>query len=145
MRRHGFLGALRRSVDGVWARSIQLRFAADIHDPIDFPSLPAVERESLLPARSVPGDMRPGIANAHRFAILDVFAKKLAHTIVECADNRCLHDAGPTVDPIDRPLPGLGIEKAQGQSRPAFAGEFNLIDVADATQDGSHDLATRKL
>src|SRR5262249_47408391 len=85
-------------------------------------------------------DIRPEEPSAHRPSLLHVVVVKGADSVLEVAPDRWIERAGgvPAVDPPDRRLPALRIERAQGHCliRPVRLVEQVLVDV-----DAVHEVA----
>src|SRR6187401_296820 len=112
-------------------------YAREVVDPVGLPSLAAVVRERLLPARARRGHPRPGEADADRLAPEDVVALEDAGVARERSDHGRVEQPRPAaVGPVDRPLARDRVEEAKRHPDEAavVVGAVGVL-VAEAAED----------
>src|SRR5262249_23202363 len=110
-------------------------------DPVHFPRLAAISRESLLEVTRGRSDVRDHEAHQDRFAIEGFLVDELAPAVLEATDRGYAQSTARAVGEIEAPLAGVRVVQAQGQGldvtgRPV---DVKLYEVGAAVPDFSHD------
>src|SRR6185436_19192089 len=118
--------------------------AREVVHPVHLPGL-AVERERLFPVRAIGAVLDPQEADLDGPPAVLVLAEELAAIALEAADHRREHLAGLAVDPVDRPLALLDIERAKRDPAPALGREVELVDIDHTAEVDRAAIDRRKL
>src|SRR5262249_37012039 len=83
--------------------------AASLGDPVGLPGLAPVGGERLLPGVRAGLDVRPAVADEDAPPLVQLLVVELAHSVLELTDDRHVENGALHVDPVQTPLPALGV------------------------------------